>query len=117
MKSTGVFTCQKPGLYLISVNVMSDSTAGSVRITNNDYAIAAGFFSISDHNVTTSATVITRLDVNDKVAVISSSEMHVYGGDPSCLNIVQFQWSRWSLIKKNIVLYWNKSCHIVDNKQ
>jgi hypothetical protein len=29
--------------------------------------------------------------------------MHVYGGDPSCLNIIQFQWSRWSLIKENIL--------------
>lgn len=90
IKRDGIFTCEKTGLYLITVYVMTNNHAGNIQIEKNNDVIAYGFFSIGAHYTTGSATVISHLDVDDKISV-TSYHIHVYGYYQSCLDVLQIQ--------------------------
>ena len=64
--------------------------AGNLQIEKNNDVISYGFFSIGAHYTTGSATVISHLDVDDKISV-TSDHIHVYGYYQSCLDILQIQ--------------------------
>jgi len=84
IRNSGIFTCENPGLYLISVYIQSYQLQNVYYVLKNNNTIAEGYSSL-----TTSVTVIKQLTVNDTISV--TGKLYVYGRNKSCLNILQIQ--------------------------
>jgi len=91
IRNSGIFTCENPGLYLISVYIQTNTTQSGYYVKKNTNTIANGYSSLTDFYQTTSVTVMEQLTVNDTISVSARSSMHVYGGIESCLTILQIQ--------------------------
>ena len=89
IKTSGIFTCENPGLYLISVYIVTNAKQGSYYVHKNTVTIADGFSSLTDHYETTSVSVIEHLTVNDRISV--TGDMYVYSNYESCLTILQIK--------------------------
>ena len=86
IRNSGIFTCENPGLYLISVYIQTNTKVGVYYVNKNTNHIADGFSSPIGYQ-TTSVTVIQRLSVNDTISV--TGNMHAFSGVESCLTILQ----------------------------
>ena len=84
IRNSGIFTCENPGLYLISVYIQSYQLQNVYYVLKNNNTIAEGYSSL-----TTSVTVIKQLTVNDTISV--TGRLYVYGRNKSCLSILQIQ--------------------------
>ena len=89
IRNSGIFTCENPGLYLISVYIQTNSTHAQYNVNKNDHIIANGLSSITDWYQTTSVTVIEHLTVNDTISV--NAYMYVFNGYESCITILQIK--------------------------
>ena len=88
IRNSGIFTCENPGLYLISVYIQTNTKAGVYYVNKNTKYIADGFSSPIGYQ-TTSVTVIQYLTVNDTISV--TGNMYAFSGVESCLTILQIQ--------------------------
>lgn len=88
--SSGKFTCEKSGLYLIGVTVMSSSRYDSrYDIYKNDASLMPYFVTQSNVCGSASGTVFIRLNVNDTVYTkTGTSDMNVHD-----------LWSSFSILK------------------
>ena len=89
IRTSGIFTCENPGLYLISAYLLTDAKEGFYNMKKNNITIAGGWSSQTGWYQTTSMTVIEQLTVNDTISV--HARMNVDGGYASCLTILQIQ--------------------------
>ena len=89
IKTSGIFTCKHPGLYLISVYITTSTRHGRYDVYKNTVRIAVGFSTVTISYETTSATVIEHLTVNDTISV--SGDLSVLYGYYSCLTILQIK--------------------------
>ena len=89
IKNSGIFTCENPGLYLISVFITSNDKNGYYNVSKNNNPIAYGQSSVTDWHKTSSMTVIAQLTVNTTISVQGS--VYAYGTIQSCLTILQIQ--------------------------
>ena len=87
IRNSGIFTCENPGLYLISVYILTSTIHGRYHVNKNTVTIAVGYSSLTDYYETISVTVIEHLTVNDTISVTSG--MHAYDTYHSCLSILQ----------------------------
>jgi hypothetical protein len=69
IRNSGIFTCENPGLYLISVYITTDTNFARYAVYKNTVQIAAGCSSLAGFFETTSVTVIEHLTVNDTISV------------------------------------------------
>jgi hypothetical protein len=69
IETSGIFTCENPGLYLISVYITTNIKYGRYAVYKNTVQIAAGCSSLAGFFETTSVTVIEHLTVNDTISV------------------------------------------------
>jgi len=89
IRNTGIFTCEKPGLYLISVFIQTNAKHSRYYVRKNNNEIADGYSSITDYYETTSVTVIEHLTVHDTISV--TGELYVFSSHESCLTILQIK--------------------------
>ena len=89
IKTSGIFTCENPGLYLISVYIVTNAKHGRYNVYKNTVRIADGFSSLTDYYETISVTVIEHLTVNDRISI--KGNMYVFSGYESCLTILQIK--------------------------
>jgi hypothetical protein len=89
IRTSGIFTCENPGLYLISVYIGTNTKFVRYDVYKNTVSIAAGFSTLIDVYETTSVTVIEHLTVNDTISV--TGDMSVFSGHYSCLTILQIK--------------------------
>ena len=89
IRNSGIFTCENPGLYLISVFIQIKTKQSSYYVYKNTVNIANGYTSITNHYETTSVTMLEHLTVNDTISV--SANMFVYNSYESCLTILQIK--------------------------
>ena len=89
IRNSGIFTCENPGLYLISVFIQTHAKHGAYYVKKHSKTIADGYSSITDSAQTTSVTLIEQLTFNDTISV--TGNIYVYGGYESCLTILQIQ--------------------------
>ncbi|XP_052078284.1 uncharacterized protein LOC127716199 [Mytilus californianus] len=95
-KSSGTFTCEKPGLYLVGVYIMSYSNYAQFQIRKNGRLLSYVHVnpvlqSTGDNNKYHTGTGImaVQLNTNDKLNIkAGTSKMPVYGGY-SCLTIIK----------------------------
>ncbi|XP_076071310.1 uncharacterized protein LOC143042745 isoform X6 [Mytilus galloprovincialis] len=90
-KTTGKFTCEHEGLYLISASVMSNTNDAHYHIRLNGNTISQTY--IGQHNggkLFTGAVTVTRtLNPNDQVWLYASGSWYLYGGTNSKLTIIK----------------------------
>jgi hypothetical protein len=89
IKTSGIFTCENPGLYLISVYIGTNNKHGRYYVYKNTKWIAAGYSSMTDYYQTTSVTVIEHLTVNDTISV--TGDIFVIYDCHACLTILQIK--------------------------
>ena len=87
--NSGIFTCEKAGLYLISVYIVTNTHHGSYVLHKNSKVIADAFASLTDYYQTASTTVVEHLAVSDTISVRGG--LYVYDDYESCLTILQIQ--------------------------
>ncbi|XP_063398954.1 uncharacterized protein LOC134683577 [Mytilus trossulus] len=90
IKNDGKFTCEKSGLYLISVFVTTSSNSnGYFDVYKNEKLISRAFRHPHLYLLTFTAIVTERVQTNDTVYVKNGQEMDVYGGTYSAFSIIQ----------------------------
>ena len=89
IRNSGIFTCENPGLYHISVYIGTNYHTGRYSVYKNTKLIATGFSSSTNYYETTSVTVIEHLTVNDTIS--ATGNMTVFGDCYSCLTILQIK--------------------------
>lgn len=94
-KSSGKFTCQKEGLYLISSWVFSDTNFATFGVYRSSKKLAQGYITFdSDDNTsagTGTAVISVELQVADTVYVKTENDMRAFDGMRSCLTIVKLK--------------------------
>lgn len=93
-KSSGKFACEKPGLYLIGVYILSYTKSSEFRIMKNGIMVSRVYVrpplnSANDNYHTGTGVIAVQLNVNDTLNIGASSTMEVYGGGYSCLTIIK----------------------------
>lgn len=92
-KSTGKFTCEHEGLYLISASVMSYTSAAYYYIYLNGSKISeTNIGQHSDNYSHTGAVTITwKLNLNDQVWLYAARSWYLYSGTSSKLTIIKIK--------------------------
>ncbi|XP_071123497.1 uncharacterized protein [Mytilus edulis] len=94
-KSSGVFVCEVPGLYHISVVVMSDTNSAFVKISKNNRELLKGNIDnyYTAHQLdyhSNAAIVVTELQKGDTIDIKpGNKDIRIYGDSYSCLTIVK----------------------------
>lgn len=92
--SSGTFTCEKPGFYLVGTYIMSKDSDATFFIKKNGGSV--GHIQVSP--VVTSAVnpyhtgtgiIAVQLDLNDTLNIKAGTNMKVYGADYSCLTVIK----------------------------
>ncbi|XP_071123705.1 uncharacterized protein PF3D7_1120000-like [Mytilus edulis] len=95
--SSGVFVCKVPGLYHISVVIMSYTQDAQFKISKHDIELMRGYtnnYYTENGRYTywqsNAAIVVTELQKGDRIDIKPSyKEMYLYGNNYSCLTIVK----------------------------
>ncbi|VDI14147.1 Hypothetical predicted protein [Mytilus galloprovincialis] len=94
-KSTGKFTCEQEGLYIISASVMSYTNGAYYYISLNGNYISDTYISpqsISHSDIHTGAVTVTRkLNRNDQVWLYAPGSWYIYGSLHSKLTIIKIK--------------------------
>ncbi|CAG2196858.1 unnamed protein product [Mytilus edulis] len=87
----GKFTCEKSGLYLISVYVATNANAAGYyyHVYKNNQRVATAYRHPQSYIITVTVIVAERLQTNDTVYVKNAQQMYVYGGSKSAFSIIQ----------------------------
>lgn len=86
MKTTGIFKCEKPGLYFVSSFIMAN-TRGDYFLTKNGGSIAFGI--LNGGYQTSTIVQLVHLNANDTLYIRNGNSKYIEGGDYSCLSILQ----------------------------
>ena len=89
IRNSGIFTCENPGLYLISVFIETHTNHSLFYVYKNKSVIAYGYSSLTDWFQTTLLTAIEKLSVNDTISVMGS--LNASASHEACLTILQIQ--------------------------
>ena len=89
LRNSGIYTCENPGLYLISVYIHTLTNNGVYFVNKDTNHITDRLSSVTDYYQTTSVTVLVQLTVNDTISV--TGRLYVESGIESCLTILQIQ--------------------------
>ncbi|VDI63085.1 Hypothetical predicted protein [Mytilus galloprovincialis] len=90
-KSTGKFSCEQEGLYIISASVMSQTSSAYYCIYLNGNDISCTYIadhSGNDHH-TAAVTVTRKLNLNDQVWLHTDGGWYLDGGDFSSFTIIK----------------------------
>ncbi|CAG2247364.1 unnamed protein product [Mytilus edulis] len=94
-KSSGVFVCEVPGLYHISVVIMSGENGATFKISKNNGELMNGYINNYYKNYgyyyhSNAAIVVTDLQKGDSIDIKTvDTTMSIYGYYYSCLTIVK----------------------------
>ena len=90
IKSNGTFTCEKPGTYLVTVYIVTDTVRSSFNVLKNNEVIA--YFSMTTYYQSAAVTSVTDLQIDDVISVSLRHEyLRVFGDIESCMSIVQLE--------------------------
>ncbi|XP_076071312.1 uncharacterized protein LOC143042745 isoform X8 [Mytilus galloprovincialis] len=91
-KTTGKFTCEREGLYLISASVMSYTSGANYYIKLNGNDISLTYIGSNGGQEFTGAVSVTRkLNKNDQVWLYASGSWYLYRGVYSKLTIIKIK--------------------------
>ncbi|CAC5401333.1 unnamed protein product [Mytilus coruscus] len=93
-KSSGVFVCEVPGLYHISVVIMSNTNKAYVKISKNNIVLIKGNIDnyYTEHQLdyhSNAAIVVTELQKDDRIDIKPGKDMLIQSNSYSCLTIVK----------------------------
>lgn len=88
LKSTGIFTCEIQGLYLISAVIMSSTSDIYINIYKNNKPVIEAYINYSDIS-SSPAVLVTDLQVGDTIKIIPSNRIMSVYSQPSCVTIVK----------------------------
>lgn len=88
MKTTGIFICERPGLYLVS-SFITATTNGYYYLNKNGGTIGAGYLSLNGGAQTSTIMQLILLNANDTLSILNRISKYIYGDHHSCLSILQ----------------------------
>ncbi|VDI07146.1 Hypothetical predicted protein [Mytilus galloprovincialis] len=95
--SSGVYTCEFPGLYFVSVYIMSYSQFASFYILKNEnqlthvYIKGSDAFGARSHYATGTSVQAAHLEAGDTIVIKAANQMYVYGNPHSCVTIFKLK--------------------------
>ena len=89
IRNSEIFTCENPGLYLISFYIVTNAKHGRYDMYKNTVRISDGLSLLTNHYETTSVNVIEHLTANDTISI--KGNMYVFSGYEPCLTILQIK--------------------------
>lgn len=89
-KTTGIFRCEVPGLYIIAVTMMNYGE-GTIYVRQNRSKLTGIYVgAIRGYYTTGSGFVSTYLNTGDNVTITAATSLSIYGHyDDSCLTIAK----------------------------
>ncbi|CAG2237429.1 unnamed protein product [Mytilus edulis] len=90
-KSTGKFTCEQEGLYIISASVMTKTSGAHYYIRLNGIYISDTYISGQSFVHTGTATVTRKLKPNDQVWLYAYGSWYLYSGLYSKFTIIKIK--------------------------
>ncbi|CAG2246176.1 unnamed protein product [Mytilus edulis] len=92
-KSTGKFTCEQEGLYMISASVMSYTSEAYYYISLNGNYISITYIGnhSGNNDYTGAVTIARKLNPNDKVWLYAPGSWYIYGSLYSKLTIIKIK--------------------------
>lgn len=91
IKESGVFICEKDGIYQISVYVTTNPSQTNFLVMKNGHRFAEAFFSFGSFYQTGTTIFVTKLNVGDTFEIVALHYIYVYGGYESGITITQLQ--------------------------
>ena len=88
-KTSGKFTCERSGVYLIAAFVQSNTHENGFTIYKNNKALGDAFGSLTGEYETATAIVIESVTANDTISIQSRRAMEIFNSYESCLSILQ----------------------------
>lgn len=92
-RTTGKFTTEVEGLYLVSASIHTTTTFGYYHIYKNDIIIVTNIFNYiaTSDTIETTGTIVAavELQVGDTVRIQTVHSMTIYDGERSCLTIAK----------------------------
>lgn len=88
---SSVFTCEKHGIYFISVYITTNSIQSRFLVLKNGKTFAEAFYSFGSQYQTGTTLFVTNLNVSDTFEMVAHTDMHVYGVYESGITITQLQ--------------------------
>lgn len=95
--SSGVYTCEFPGLYFVSVYIMSYSQFASFYILKNEnqlthvYIKGSDTFGARSHYATGTSVLAAHLEAGDTIVIKAANQMYVYGNPHSCVTVFKLK--------------------------
>ncbi|VDI45166.1 Hypothetical predicted protein [Mytilus galloprovincialis] len=91
IKESSVFTCEKHGIYFISVYITTNSIQSRFLVLKNGKTFAEAFYSFGSQYQTGTTLFVTNLNVSDTFEMVAYTDMFVYGVYESGITITQLQ--------------------------
>ena len=88
-KTSGKFTCERSGVYLIATFVQSNTHENGFTIYKNNKALGDAFGSLTGEFETATVVVIESVTANDTISIHSRRAMKIFNSYESCLSILQ----------------------------
>lgn len=91
IKESSLFTCEKHGIYFISVYITTNSIQSRFLVLKNGKRFAEAYYSFGSQYQTGTTLFVTNLNVSDTFEMVANSDMYVYGIYESGITITQLQ--------------------------
>lgn len=91
IKNSGVFTCEKDGIYHISVYITTNTLHSRFLVLKNGKWFAEVFFSFESRYQTGTTVFVTNMTVGDTFEIEAQTDIYIYGLHESGLTITQLQ--------------------------
>ena len=87
-KTTGKFTAESGGLYLITVDIMSDTFTAEVGIFKNSISLYLTS-SINEYWFTSSGSIAIELSKGDRIWIKTLTSMEIQDSKRSCVTVIK----------------------------
>lgn len=90
-KTTGKFTAESGGLYLITVDIMSDTFTAEVGIFKNSIMLRSLYLttSINEYWFTSSGSIAIELSKGDRIWIKTLTSMEIQDSKRSCVTVIK----------------------------
>lgn len=89
IRNKGYFTCDKPGIHLVAISLVTHTPSKSVRLYKNNQFIKYIYLTHENSDETTTLTLLLHLNHGDTVSLIVNGDVLIHDKEECELTILQ----------------------------
>ncbi|CAC5421364.1 unnamed protein product [Mytilus coruscus] len=89
IRNKGYFTCDKPGIYLVAISLVTHTTSKTVTLFKNTISMKQISLTHDTIDETTTLTLLLQLNVGDTLSLKAVGDVHIHGYTYSELTILK----------------------------